>query len=168
VDRQVRDFTKLFKGGQAIAADTLSPADAEPAWRAIRNVHAPLKEHGVVVKIAVPIAKALDLFAAAEELLGRRGGPGAVTAHAGCGIVRAGFAIEAGGPFAPLGEELAALRREAEAAEGSLVLEAAPPAFKRSLDAWGRVRDGAAVTRRLKAELDPGGMMNPGRFVGGI
>ena len=60
------------------------------------------------------------------------------------------------------------LRREAEALDGSLVLEAAPVALKRSLDAWGKPRDGAAVTRRLKAEFDPGALMNPGRFVGGI
>lgn len=168
VDRQTRDFTKLFADGQAIATGTLDAAAAESAWRAIRDVHAPLKGQGVVVKIAVPISKTLDLFAAAEELVGRRGGRGAVTAHAGSGIVRAGYSIEAGAPLEPLRDTLVTLRGEAEAAEGSLVLEAAPAALKRSLDAWGKARDGVAVTRRLKAELDPGALMNPGRFVGGI
>jgi len=167
VERQVRDFTKLFKENDAIATDTLGDADAGPAWRAIRNVHAPFKASGVVVKVAVPIGKTLDLFASAGDL-GRRGFTGAVSAHAGSGIVRAGYRIAAGAPLEPLRDALAALRGEAEAAEGSLVLESAPAALKRTLDAWGRVRDGFAVARRLKAELDPGGLMNPGRFVGGI
>jgi glycolate oxidase FAD binding subunit len=168
VDRQVRDFTKLFKDGHASATDTLGTADAEPAWRAIRDVHAPFKGTGVVVKIAVPIGKTLDLFASAEELVSRSGGRGAVTAHAGSGIVRLGFEVGAGAPLPPLRDALAALRGRAEEAEGSLVLEAAPVALKRALDAWGRVRDGVAVTKRLKAELDPEAVMNPGRFVGGI
>jgi glycolate oxidase FAD binding subunit len=168
VDRQTRDFTKLFADGGAIAVETLDAAGAEPAWRAIRDVHAPLKGRGVVVKIAVPIGKTLDLFAAAGEIVSRRGGRGAVTAHAGSGIVRAGYALEAGEPLPPLRDALAALRTEAEEAEGSLVLEAAPLPLKRAFDAWGRTRDGVAVTRRLKAELDPGAVMNPGRFVGGI
>ena len=168
VDRQVRDFTKLFAEGQAISTRTLDAAAAEPAWRAIRDVHAPLKGRGVVVKIAVPIGKTLDLFAAAEGLVAQRGGRGAVTAHAGSGIVRAGFEIEDGAPLPPCRDALQALRAEAEAAEGSLVLEAAPLPLKRAFDAWGRTRDGMSVTRRLKAELDPGAVMNPGRFVGGI
>jgi glycolate oxidase FAD binding subunit len=168
VDRQVRDFTKLFAEGHAIATRTLDAAAGEPAWRAIRDVHAPLKGRGAVVKIAVPIGKTLDLFAAAEGLVTRRGGRGAVTAHAGSGIVRAGFDLEDGVPLPPLRDALQALRAEAEAAEGSLVLEAAPLPLKRAFDAWGRTRDGMSVTRRLKAELDPGAVMNPGRFVGGI
>lgn len=168
VERQVRDFTKLFADGQTITCGTLGAADAEPLWRAIRDVHAPLTGAGAVVKIAVPIERTLDLFAAVEELVSRRGGRGAVTAHAGSGIVRAGFPIEPGTTLEPLRDSLMALRDQAEAAEGSLVLEAAPAALKRSLDAWGKVRDGAAVARRLKAELDPGSLMNPGRFAGGI
>jgi glycolate oxidase FAD binding subunit len=168
VERQVKDFTGLFADGEAIATTTLGAAGAESAWRAIRDVHAPLKGQGVVVKIAVPIGKTLDLFAAAEEPLRRGGWRGAVTAHAGSGVVRAGYRVEAGAPLEPIRDALVALRSEAEAAEGSLVLEAAPAVLKRSFDAWGRVRDGVAVTRRLKAELDPGALMNPGRFVGGI
>lgn len=168
VERQVRDFTKLFADGQAIAAVPLDAIASESAWRAIRDVHALLEGPGVVVKIAVPIGKTLDLFAAAEELMRKRGCRGAVTAHAGSGIVRAGYQIEAGTPLEPLRDALMALRGEAEAAEGSLVLEAAPVALKRSFDAWGRPGDGVAVLRRLKAEFDPGAVLNPGRFVGGI
>jgi glycolate oxidase FAD binding subunit len=82
--------------------------------------------------------------------------------------VRAGFELEEGAPLPPFRDALQALRAEAEAAEGSLVLEAAPLPLKRAFDAWGRTRDGMSVTRRLKAELDPGAVMNPGRFVGGI
>jgi glycolate oxidase FAD binding subunit len=61
-----------------------------------------------------------------------------------------------------------ALRREAEAAEGSLVVESAPAALKRHLDAWGKPGEAFSVMRRLKAEFDPRSFMNPGRFLGGI
>jgi len=168
VARQARDFTKLFTDAQALAAVSLDAVHAAEAWPAIRDVHARVPGEKAVVKIAVPIGKTLDLFGAAEDLLNGRGGRGAVTAHAGAGVVRLTLPIEPGTAVVPLREGLAALRAKAEGEDGSLVLETAPLALKTSFDAWGRVRDGMTVTRRLKAEMDPEALMNPGRFIGGI
>ncbi len=168
VERQVRDFTTFFGEGKAVAIASIGTEQAATAWQAIREVQARLARDRVVAKIAVPIGKTLDLFAAAEALMRRRQLRGAITAHAGSGIVRAGYEIGAGAPLEALRDGLAELRGEAEAAEGSLVLEAAPPALKRGLDAWGTAREGATVMQRLKAEFDPQGLMNPGRFVAAI
>jgi glycolate oxidase FAD binding subunit len=98
----------------------------------------------------------------------RNGWRGAITAHAGSGIVRAGIEVVPGSNLEPFREALLSLRREAESLEGSLVLEGAPPSLKRSLDAWGKVREGFSVMRRLKAELDPNALLTSGRFLGGI
>jgi glycolate oxidase FAD binding subunit len=168
VERQARDFRALFVENGATFAETLGAALAEPAWRAIRDVHAADAGARVVAKIAVPIGKTLDLFASAEELVGHGGARGAVTAHAGAGVVRVHLPIGPADALDALRRDLAALRTAAEDEGGSLVLEAAPPALKKSLDAWGSTRDALALTRRLKAELDPGALLNPGRFVGGI
>jgi glycolate oxidase FAD binding subunit len=65
-------------------------------------------------------------------------------------------------------DALEGLRREAEAAGGSLVLEAAPPPLKATLDAWGKPGEAFAVMRRLKAQFDPAAVLSPGRFLGGI
>jgi glycolate oxidase FAD binding subunit len=54
------------------------------------------------------------------------------------------------------------------AVEGSLVLQDAPATLKARVDAWGKPGDGFDVMRRLKAEFDPRGLCNPGRFLGGI
>ena len=171
VDRQVRDFTKLFEEGKALATGTLgTEPEVAAAWRSIRDVHREALQAGerVVFKIAVPIGKTLELFALAEGLAARLARPGVVTAHAGSGIVRAALAVEGGAPLAPLGAALEALRRDAEAVTGSLVLEEAPVALKESLDAWGKPRGGFSVMQRLKTEFDPGALMSPGRFLGGI
>jgi glycolate oxidase FAD binding subunit len=122
----------------------------------------------VIAKIAVPIGETLELFSAAEGLMRRHEWRGAITAHAGSGIVRAGIEVGAGSALEPLREALLLLRRQAEALDGSLVLEVAPLSLKRSLDTWGKVREGFSVMRRLKAELDPGALLTPGRFLGGI
>lgn len=59
----------------------------------------------------------------------------------------------------------AALARE----DGTLVLERVPVALRGRCDVWGPVPGGALdVMRRLKHELDPAGILNPGRFVGGL
>jgi glycolate oxidase FAD binding subunit len=168
VERQVRDFAALFGEGKALKVETLGAERADVAWRAIRNVQAKLPMGRVIAKIAVPIGKTLDLLSAAEGLMRRHEWRGAITAGAGSGIVRAGIEVGAGSALEPLREALLSLRREAETLDGSLVLEVAPLSLKRSLDTWGKVREGFSVMRRLKAELDPRALLTPGRFLGGI
>jgi glycolate oxidase FAD binding subunit len=52
---------------------------------------------------------------------------------------------------------------------GSVVLERAPVTLKRNLDVWGPAPAAAfALMERIKRELDPLGILNPGRFVGGL
>ena len=43
-----------------------------------------------------------------------------------------------------------------------------PVALKRHLEAWGKPGEAFPVMRRMKAEYDPRGFLNPGRFLGGI
>lgn len=172
VERQVRDFAALFRDAQARRAATLSGERTPPAWQAIREVFdllpGPSAER-VVCKIAVPISRTAELLAAAERSGQRHGLRTAVVAQAGSGVVRACCLL---GPKAPPAEVVAGgiqeLRREAEAAEGSLVVEAAPPAIKAHVDAWGKPGEAFEVMRRLKADFDPRGLCNPGRFLGGI
>jgi glycolate oxidase FAD binding subunit len=61
------------------------------------------------------------------------------------------------------------LRDELAGEGGSVVVERAPAEVKAHLDVWGPVEpDVLAITGRLKHEFDPEGVLNPGRFVGGL
>ena len=60
------------------------------------------------------------------------------------------------------------LRSDVEKMQGSLVVLNCPPAVKARVDVWGEVGDALPLMRRVKAHFDPAGMLNPGRFVGGI
>jgi FAD/FMN-containing dehydrogenase len=172
VERQVRDFTGLFQDAKARATATLPDERTASAWKTVRNVFdllpGPPPER-ITCKIGVLISRTPDMLAAAEALGRRHRLRAAVTAHAGSGVVRACYLL---GPEAPPVEVLASsleeLRRESEKAEGSLVLQAAPAALKAHLDAWGKPGGAFDVMRRLKADFDPGGLCNPGRFLGEI
>jgi glycolate oxidase FAD binding subunit len=91
-----------------------------------------------------------------------------VVGEAGNGVLHCSLPAEvAGRPF--VSELVLPLRRGLEAEGGSLVVDRIPPALKRDFDVWGPIPAGAlALMRRIKHEFDPRGILNPGRFVGGL
>jgi glycolate oxidase FAD binding subunit len=60
---------------------------------------------------------------------------------------------------------LKALDERATAAHGNVILPRCPPAWKKSLPVWGRPRGDLGLMRRVKEQLDPRRLFNPGRFV---
>jgi glycolate oxidase subunit GlcD len=56
------------------------------------------------------------------------------------------------------------LRAIAESFGGALVIEQAPAEIKARANAWGRFGSSAGLMQRVKQELDPDGILSPGRF----
>ena len=51
---------------------------------------------------------------------------------------------------------------------GSAIIERCPVELKSELDVWGEAGDAIEIMRRMKQQYDPKGILNPGRFIGGI
>ncbi|MDR3673092.1 MAG: FAD-binding oxidoreductase [Holophaga sp.] len=171
VARQAHEFSALVEanGGSLVPVPATKVG---PTWHAVRNLleaAQPANPARILCKITVPIARTCDLVAAAGEQ-GRIGGlRSAIMAYAGSGVIWLLYLPDAGTqPQAPVSAALEALRAQAVAAGGGLVLHHAPPPLKRLLDVWGPAGSGLELMRRLKAEFDPRGICNPGRFVAGI
>jgi glycolate oxidase FAD binding subunit len=63
---------------------------------------------------------------------------------------------------------LGKLRSHCEQSEGYLSILEAPDSIKQSLDIWGYSGNALSAMRKLKEQFDPQGVLNTGRFVGGI
>ena len=63
---------------------------------------------------------------------------------------------------------LPGLRTAVAAYDGTVVVLAAPPEVRAGLDHWGPVGDSLVLMRRVKQRFDPGRILSPGRYVGGI
>ncbi len=72
------------------------------------------------------------------------------------------------GPVDALLPIIRALRELAAARHGSVVVLHAPGELYSQLDPWGEIGTAVGIMRRMKQQFDPKGILNPGRFVGGI
>ncbi len=63
---------------------------------------------------------------------------------------------------------IARAREAASSAGGFALVEYCPPSLKRRTDVWGGDPQGLEVMHRIKRNFDPLGILNPGRFVGGV
>ncbi len=67
-----------------------------------------------------------------------------------------------------LGDSLRRARDAVRSVGGSLIVERAPLSVKDQFDMWDYNGESLEVMRRLKAQYDPSGILNPNRFAGGI
>ncbi len=68
----------------------------------------------------------------------------------------------------PLMNVVYALRSEVDRLQGTMTVPHCPLAMKDEFDVWGTLRDALPLMHRIKQKFDPGQVLNPGRFVGGI
>jgi glycolate oxidase FAD binding subunit len=129
--------------------DGLSPASATTA---VWDFRQQLLAHDLVCK-ATMLPSEIAAFAERVRNLGGESVTQAI------GIMTAGF---------PAGavEHLPQLRRELEAAGGSLMV--LKQTAERKLDCWGALPDSLPLMREVKRRFDPEGVLNPGRFLGGM
>jgi len=140
----------------------LGEEDGEEFWE--HFARRPWDAGDVALKIGAPPS---DLAAVLDSVLGAAGRAGVevrLSGHAGTGVT---FAALSGGEdgLVDVVEEVREIRIRRG---GSVVVQEAPLTVKERLDAWGSGGDYLGLTRRVKEKFDPGYIMNPGRFLGGI
>ncbi len=144
-------------------ARTLLADEQDALWR--QATAYPWREGDVGLKLTHPPAALPTALQDIVELAGGRGIRPRIAGHAGIGVTLVGLS---GGAVAALPAVIAELRERMARAEGSVVVLQAPLDIKEILDVWGPVGDALPLMRRVKERFDPAGVLNPGRFVGGI
>ena len=152
-------------GGGAV--QTLSPT----AWDRLASIQTVALGGmpAALMRLSVMPSQVGEVMEQAAVAARSRGLLTACAAHAGLGTVRAAlFSVREGGEIAPVAATLTDWRGLARGAGGHAVLEWAPLAVKSEVSVWDDAGAAGRIMQRIKAQLDPQNLLNPGRFVAGI
>jgi glycolate oxidase FAD binding subunit len=165
---QVEQLEKLWEPHYVKGVILGDRAEQKLFWEVLREDRPYLQDpQGPVVKLKVNSlpSQLVDLTQRLECSEARLGGKVLIKSHTGSGVVRAYF--HPSGSFRP--QEMADFIRDLRAflkpVHGSVVIESAPLALKKTVDVWGYDCREKVLMERIKQKYDPGGILNPGRFV---
>jgi glycolate oxidase FAD binding subunit len=141
-----------------------------PAWtRLATAARAAFPGTAAVMTLAVLPSQVVEIMEHCAGVARARGLQSAWAAHAGVGVVRGALASDpAPKDPATLAAVLAEWRELARAGGGHANVEWAPLAVKSQIPVWDDPGAAARIMERIKAQLDPRNILNPGRFVAGI
>ena len=175
VERMGREIPALLQSDGPAEIVRLSGQEESDVWGGIQELTPSFLSArgfglgGAVIMSSVAITRIEEVVAAAQRTASENGLASATLARAGTGVVysylwpRTESSVE--GAMASASE---AIVQQTELLGGRAVVEWAPASVKEKINIWGTLRDDFALMQRLKAEFDPQGILNPGRFYGGI
>jgi glycolate oxidase FAD binding subunit len=173
IERQISEMSEMGKKYGTLEAMTLDSDKHQAFWIAIRNFLKGLTEKSqnfVSLKSNFLMSKSGEMFGNYEKITREFGIEGAFICHSGNGILysyllpRKNFRLK----IESFVELIGKLTSEAVKNGGNLVVESSPLSIKRKVAVWGPSRGDYPVMHRLKEQIDPAGILNIGRFVGGI
>ena len=139
----------------------------EGFWGAAESATAP-PESAAVLHVATLADRVAGTIGAIEDAFG------IVSPHAdvrltGCAALGTLRAVVAGATVAEIAAVTARIRALVDEVGGSVLVARGPTELRRAIDSWGTVEPQAlALMRALRDEFDPGRVLNPGRYVGGL
>jgi glycolate oxidase FAD binding subunit len=165
IDWQTAELSRLVAshGGRVIG-----PLAAEPVAHLAVAARAAFSTPAAVVRMSALPAQVADSMEQGAAAARARGFTSAWAAHAGVGVVTAALAAPPRDRADDVARVLADWRTIARATGGAATLESAPLAVKAALAVWDDAGPAGRIMQRIKAQLDPKNVLNPGRFVAGI
>jgi glycolate oxidase FAD binding subunit len=143
----------------ARAGGRLQPLDAG-VWEAYDQMLA--APGGVTLRIGTVPSRLAATFAETRRALDGA----AVAGSAGLGALR--VRVD-GGDVDAVARGIERLRAFVADVDGAVIIDRGPRSLREAIDPWGPVPAPVlAVMRAIKHEFDPTGVLNPGRFVGGL
>lgn len=171
VQRQIREATQHCIDAGATCIE-LDEADDTPLWQAIADFArgGPLNDAAVtgeslLLRMGIRPAHSVELLRALERTTNQRGWEAARLAYARIGLVYARWWLPPGTPSGALVAALNELRQALGPIGGYVVVEDASPALRPALDIWGPPPPTLELMRSLKAQWDPAGILNAGRYL---
>jgi glycolate oxidase FAD binding subunit len=173
IERQVSEMSEMGKKHGTLKTLTLDAEKHHAFWVALRDFTCGLtQEYSNVISLKSNylISKSGEMLGGYEKIAQGLGMDCAFISHAGNGILYSH--VLPGKSFRSKVESFVELieKLTAEAVKygGGLVVESSPLSIKKKVDVWGQSRSDYLVAHRLKERIDPVGILNVGRFVGGI
>jgi glycolate dehydrogenase FAD-binding subunit len=122
-----------------------------------------------VMRFSVLPTLGAELMEQGASVAKQRGLRTAWTSHAGVGVVTAALGSASDRPdLKAVASVLGEWRDLARSGGGHATLEWAPLAVKSEVPVWDEFGAAGRLMQRIKAQLDPANLLNPGRFVAGI
>jgi glycolate oxidase FAD binding subunit len=169
VEWQCAEVERLLRPQGLVDARVLDGEARDATWRARGGLgHGAFPETAAVMRWSVLPAQVADVMEQGAGVAQRAGLGAALAAHAGVGVVEAVLAGGGRADAAAIGGVLSEWRALVHATGGQALVESAPLAVKEEVAVWDDPGPSLRIMRRIKSQLDPNGLLNPGRFVGGI
>jgi glycolate dehydrogenase FAD-binding subunit len=166
---QCAEVERMLRLQGLVDARVLDADARDAAWRGRGSLgRSAFPETAAVMKWVVLPAQVADVMEQGMGVAQRAGLPVVMAAHAGVGIIEAVLAGGAGADAARVSDVLTEWRALVRAVGGQALVESAPLAIKERVPVWDDPGPALRIMQRIKSQLDPAGLLNPGRFVEGI
>ncbi len=173
VERMHREVLDMAQGAGLKAREVLSEDEHRIFWLNLSDRQALCGDQytaSIGVKLNYQFSAWKDIIKAADTILDFYNIEHAVMCHAGSGVCLLNLLMDQSdadfshNAVAAIGELLETVCQ----ANGNLIILKAPADLKPKLPIWGAMRQDLPVIRRIKTQLDPSGIMSPGRFVANL
>jgi len=169
VEWQCAEVERLLRPQGLGDMRVLDGAARDTMWRARGGLgRGAYPETAAVMRWVVLPAQVANVMEQGTAVAQRAGLGAALSAHAGAGIIEAVLAGGGRADATSVAGVLSEWREMVRATGGQALIESAPLAVKERVPVWDDPGPSLRIMQRIKSQLDPNGLLNRGRFVGGI